>query len=237
MRLYAAATALVGAVVIAMAISTTAFAAVNKTNNQNNHNNNNQAPKVVTVHNGDSLTEIAAEFNTTYVRLFDANNQIMNPNLIYPGELLTIPLPGQQLPNRPLPSVTTNQGVEPTQPVDNDSQSTQVVSASPNPDANSSAATDPTVLPAQPQATGQAFTSSASVWDELARCESSGNWGADTGNGYYGGLQFTLSSWQAVGGSGYPNQASPNQQIYRAQLLQAQQGWGAWPVCSSKLGL
>ncbi len=237
MRLYAAATALIGAAVIATVASTTAFAAVNKTNNQNNHNNTNQAPKVVTVQSGDSLIAIAAKFNTTYVRLFDANNQINNPNLIYPGELLTIPLPGQSLPNRPLPDLTTNQGAGPTQSVDSDSQPAQAVSASPNSDESSVTPASPTALPVQPQLTGQTLMSSVSTWYELAQCESSGNWGADTGNGYYGGLQFTLSSWQAVGGSGYPNQASPSQQIYRAQLLQTQQGWGAWPVCSTKLGL
>ena len=236
MRLYAAATALISAAVIATAVSTTAFAAVNKTNNQNNHNNTNQAPKVVTVQNGDTLSAIAAEFNTTYVRLFDANNQIKDPNLIYPGELLTIPTLGQELPNRPLPSAATEQGIVPTQSVDSDSQPSQAVSASSNSEGGITPPSLTTPQP-QPQMTAPALISSTNVWDELAQCESSGNWEADTGNGYYGGLQFTLSSWQAVGGSGYPNQASPTQQIYRAQLLQAQQGWAAWPVCSSELGL
>jgi hypothetical protein len=76
-----------------------------------------------------------------------------------------------------------------------------------------------------------------SVWDSLAACESGGNWAINTGNGFYGGLQFTLSSWQAVGGSGYPNQASREEQIMRGQMLQARGGWGNWPACSAKLGL
>ncbi|MTV25110.1 hypothetical protein FTX61_06720 [Nitriliruptoraceae bacterium ZYF776] len=75
------------------------------------------------------------------------------------------------------------------------------------------------------------------VWDRLARCESGGNWSINTGNGYYGGLQFSLSSWRAVGGSGYPHQASKLEQIERAERLRAQQGWGAWPSCSRQLGL
>lgn len=78
---------------------------------------------------------------------------------------------------------------------------------------------------------------SGSVWDRLAMCESGGDWSINTGNGFYGGLQFTLSSWQAVGGSGYPHQQSREEQILRGQKLQQAQGWGAWPSCASQLGL
>lgn len=74
-------------------------------------------------------------------------------------------------------------------------------------------------------------------WDEIAACESSGDWQANTGNGFYGGLQFTLSSWRSVGGVGYPNAASVAEQVKRGRLLQAVQGWGAWPYCSAQLGL
>jgi hypothetical protein len=80
-------------------------------------------------------------------------------------------------------------------------------------------------------------TSATTVWDRLAGCESGGNWSINTGNGYYGGLQFSLSSWRAVGGSGYPHKASRAEQIRRARKLRAGQGWGAWPACSGKLGL
>ena len=78
---------------------------------------------------------------------------------------------------------------------------------------------------------------SGSVWDRLAQCESGGNWSISTGNGFYGGLQFTLSTWHAYGGSGMPNQASREQQIAVAKKIQASQGWNAWPACSAKLGL
>ena len=80
-------------------------------------------------------------------------------------------------------------------------------------------------------------TPSGSVWDKLAQCESGGNWSINTGNGYYGGLQFSLSTWRAYGGSGMPHQASREEQIAIAKKVQAGQGWGAWPACSAKLGL
>lgn len=75
------------------------------------------------------------------------------------------------------------------------------------------------------------------TWDSLAECESSGNWSDDTGNGFYGGLQFTLESWQTVGGTGNPADASRDEQIMRAEMLQQEQGWTAWPDCAAQLGL
>ncbi len=82
-----------------------------------------------------------------------------------------------------------------------------------------------------------AEAASTSTWERLARCESGGNWSINTGNGYYGGLQFSVSSWRAVGGSGLPHQNSKAEQIRRAEKLLKLQGWGAWPTCSRKLGL
>lgn len=78
---------------------------------------------------------------------------------------------------------------------------------------------------------------SGGVWDKIAACESGGNWSINTGNGFYGGLQFTLSTWNAFGGSGRPDHASKSAQIAVAKKVQASQGWGAWPACTSKLGL
>ncbi|MDR7083656.1 LysM repeat protein [Arthrobacter ginsengisoli] len=77
----------------------------------------------------------------------------------------------------------------------------------------------------------------SSVWDSLAQCESSGNWGVNTGNGYAGGLQFSPSTWAAYGGTGSAASASREQQIAVAERVQAGQGWGAWPSCAAKLGL
>lgn len=76
-----------------------------------------------------------------------------------------------------------------------------------------------------------------STWDQLAECESGGNWNIDTGNGYRGGLQFSQSTWEAYGGSGNPADASREQQIAVAENVLEGQGWGAWPACSSQLGL
>jgi uncharacterized protein YabE (DUF348 family) len=71
-------------------------------------------------------------------------------------------------------------------------------------------------------------------WDAIAACESGGNWAANTGNGYYGGLQFNLGTWQSYGGSGRPDQNSREQQIAVAERVRdASGGYGAWPVCGS----
>ncbi|RKR76574.1 transglycosylase family protein [Frondihabitans australicus] len=82
-----------------------------------------------------------------------------------------------------------------------------------------------------------ANAASTSTWESLAQCESGGNWATNTGNGYYGGLQFTQSTWNANGGTGSPAAASESTQISVAERVLASQGWGAWPACSAKLGL
>ena len=76
-----------------------------------------------------------------------------------------------------------------------------------------------------------------SVWARLAQCESGGNPAANTGNGYYGMYQFTLSTWRSVGGTGYPHEADAATQTAMAQALQARSGWGQWPHCAAQLGL
>lgn len=68
-------------------------------------------------------------------------------------------------------------------------------------------------------------------WDAIAACESGGNWSINTGNGYYGGLQFALATWQSNGGSGMPHQASRAEQIRVAENVLRTQGIGAWPTC------
>lgn len=79
-----------------------------------------------------------------------------------------------------------------------------------------------------------------SDWDRLAQCEAGGNWQINTGNGYYGGLQFSPSTWRAYGGgeyAPYAHLATREQQIAIAEKVLAGQGWGAWPSCSARLGL
>ncbi|QXQ12060.1 transglycosylase family protein [Paeniglutamicibacter sp. Y32M11] len=91
----------------------------------------------------------------------------------------------------------------------------------------------------EPKKTSTPGSVSAS-WAALAKCESGGNWSINTGNGYYGGLQFSASSWLGAGGGKYaplPHLASPSEQVATAEKLRANGGWGHWPHCSSKLGL
>lgn len=208
-------TAVISTAVLGVAFVHTAHAmALSPTTGSSTNGNTGNA---VTVAQGDTLSSIASENGTTYIRLYDANTQITDPDIIYPGENIQIPDAGAVLPDRmgtagPAPTTT----------------STGAPANVPQPYVASKFA---------PVATQPSATMSDSVWTELANCESGGNWSIDTGNGFYGGLQFTLSSWQSVGGSGYPNQASESEQIARAQTLQAKQGWGAWPTCSAKLGL
>ena len=85
-----------------------------------------------------------------------------------------------------------------------------------------------------------AHAESAGVWDKVANCESSGDWHINTGNGYYGGLQFTSSTWKSFGGTVYASRAdlaSRNEQIAVAERVLRSQGPGAWPVCSRVAGV
>lgn len=71
-------------------------------------------------------------------------------------------------------------------------------------------------------------------WDAVAACESGGNWSINTGNGYYGGLQFTMGTWQSNGGAGSPHAASREEQIRVAENVLQSQGIGAWPTCGGR---
>ncbi|WP_151479464.1 LysM peptidoglycan-binding domain-containing protein [Streptomyces albicerus] len=88
-------------------------------------------------------------------------------------------------------------------------------------------------------ANGNAAAADGGVWDRIAQCESGGKWHINTGNGYYGGLQFSAGTWRAYGGSAYAStadKASKAQQIAVATKVQRGQGWGAWPICSARAG-
>jgi LysM repeat protein len=150
---------------------------------------------------GDTLSRIAP----SNWRAVAVANDIPNPDLIFPGQVLRLDVSSSDLP-----AYTETE--------------TQ---------AETEAAPEPAPAPAA----APAPQSGGGVWDRLAECESGGNWSISTGNGYYGGLQFSQGSWQAAGGSGNPANASREEQIRVAESLLAQQGWGAWPACSSKLGL
>ncbi len=89
-------------------------------------------------------------------------------------------------------------------------------------------------------APAQASLTRQDLWDTLARCESGGNWRANTGNGYYGGLQFSSGTWHSYGGgaySGTANHATRSQQVAIAEKVLRAQGWKAWPTCSRRAGI
>ncbi len=89
-------------------------------------------------------------------------------------------------------------------------------------------------------AASPAQAASDDTWNRLAVCESGGNWAINTGNGYYGGLQFSQPTWEGYGGLAYASRAdlaTREQQIAIAERTLAGQGWGAWPACSAMLGL
>jgi hypothetical protein len=81
---------------------------------------------------------------------------------------------------------------------------------------------------------GTAAADSGVNWDAIAQCESGGNWAINTGNGYYGGLQFSPATWRSNGGTGMPHQASREEQIRVAENTLRTQGIGAWPTCGKK---
>jgi hypothetical protein len=103
--------------------------------------------------------------------------------------------------------------------------------------APSAPASAPQAAPAAPvQAAPVPASSGGADWSAIAACESGGNWSANTGNGFYGGLQFTEQTWLAYGGGQYassPNLASAAEQMAVAQRVLAGQGIGAWPVCGA----
>ena len=94
--------------------------------------------------------------------------------------------------------------------------------------------------PAAPPPSSGPFVVDEATWDRLAQCESGGNWAINTGNGYYGGLQFDLSTWASYGGTAFaerPDLATREQQITVAEALYAKRGFQPWPACRIKLGL
>ena len=88
-----------------------------------------------------------------------------------------------------------------------------------------------------PETPSANFASGGTVWDQIAQCESGGNWAANTGNGYYGGLQFNPGTWSSYGGQGMPHENSREQQIAVAERVAAAEGgYGAWPHCGAQFG-
>ena len=89
-------------------------------------------------------------------------------------------------------------------------------------------------------AAGPADAATLRTWNRLAMCESSGRWHINAGNGYYGGLQISRSTWRGFGGKRFarlPHRATKHEQIRIAERIRRGQGWGAWPTCSARIGL
>lgn len=185
---------------------------------------NNSEKKAVTVKSGDTLSAIAKKHDTTYKRLYYANKKVEDPHLIFPGQKLRVPAKDEKLKKRTLPSDAPVQR--------------QVSQPAPQPQAAPAPA--PRSVRTAPAPQPRTSVNNNTVWDRLAMCESTGNWSINTGNGFYGGLQFTDSTWRAFGGgqyAPYAHLATRAQQIEIAKKTQAAQGWGAWPACTAKLGI
>lgn len=206
----------------------------------------------VTVASGDTLSLIAAEVGLDEAAgwrvLFDANDDIDDPDLILPGQELEVPEEGDDLERR---AVTTASADPSGGGDDGSSGGTGDADGADQGQADGSASTESSSEPAQegsapaqeesaPAPAETESTAGGSVWDRLAQCESNGDWTINTGNGYYGGLQFHPQTWAAHGGHEFaPNahQATREQEIVIAERVLDSQGWGAWPACSSQLGL
>ena len=184
------------------------------------HPGTHHVPASYTVQQGDSLSAIAAH---TYGKAADwpavwwiNRHQVANPNLITAGQRLRLPASGQV----PAWMARAAQAAIPASPPA--PAAVSVTQASPP-----AAASVSTTAPA---------SSGGANWSAIAACESGGNWNASTGNGFYGGLQFTEQTWLGYGGGQYAssaNQATKAQQIAVAERVLAGQGIGAWPTCGA----
>jgi LysM repeat protein len=189
------------------------------------------APASYTVHQGDTLSAIAAHNygnSADWPAVWWVNrHQVHNPNVLLVGERLRLPASGHvtaamahaaqaAIPDPPPPPPAS-----PASPA-----STAPVSYS-----------QPAPSAAAPVYNSAPASSAGGVdWNAIAACESGGNWSISTGNGFYGGLQFTQQTWLGYGGGQYAssaNLATPSEQIAVAQRVLAGQGIGAWPVCGA----
>jgi len=172
-----------------------------------------------TVKQGDTLSAIAAHAYgkaSDWPAVWWANrHQVPNPNVIAAGERLRLPASGQV-------SAWMARAAQASIPAPDPVAAASVPQAAP--------------AAAAPVSTAAPASSGGANWSAIAACESGGNWSANTGNGFYGGLQFTEQTWLGYGGGQYAssaNQATAAQQIAVAQRVLAGQGIGAWPVCGA----
>ena len=184
------------------------------------HPGTHHVPASYTVQQGDSLSAIAAH---TYGKAADwpavwwvNRHQVANPNLITAGQRLRLPASGQ------VPAWMA--------------RAAQAAIPAPPPAPAAVSVTQPSPPAAASVSTAAPASSGGANWSAIAACESGGNWSASTGNGFYGGLQFTEQTWLGYGGGQYAssaNLATKAQQIAVAERVLAGQGIGAWPVCGA----
>jgi len=172
---------------------------------------NQPSPKTYVVQSGDNLSTIAQSQNLDSWRpLWNANANIEDPNLIYADEQLTVP--DGPTTDRPIPEgMMTPPPVAPVQQSYQPVQSSGQVNRAPAHTAANYAA------------------GAGGILERIRMRESGGNYATNTGNGFYGAYQFTIGTWQGVGGSGLPSDASPAEQDMRAQMLYNQRGCSPWP--------
>jgi LysM repeat protein len=182
-------------------------------------------PASYTVHQGDTLSAIAAHnygSAADWPAVWWANrHQVRNPNVLLVGQRLHLPASGHVT----AAIARAAQAAIPA-PLPAPAASTTPVSYS-QPDPSTAAP----VYSSAPASSGSGVN-----WNAIAACESGGNWSINTGNGFYGGLQFTQQTWLGNGGGQYAssaNLATPSQQIAVAQRVVASQGIGAWPICGA----
>ena len=176
-----------------------------------------------TVKQGDTLSVIAAH---AYGNAADwpaiwwpNRHQVPNPNVIAAGQRLRLSASGY------VPAWMAR------------AARAAVAGSDPAPAAAAASVPQAAAPAAAPVSTAAPASSGGVNWSAIAACESGGNWSANTGNGFYGGLQFTEQTWLAYGGGQYAssaNLATPAQQIAVAERVLAGQGIGAWPVCGSR---
>ena len=179
-------------------------------------------PGSYTTRPGDTLSVIAARAYGSaadWPAIWWANRrQVPDPDMITTGQRLALPS------SHRVPPWLARAALAAT------------AAARPAPAAPAGAAAADPAAPAQASSPAPASSGGAN-WSAIAACESGGNWAASTGNGFYGGLQFTEQTWLANGGGRYAssaNLATPAQQIAVAQAVLASQGIGAWPVCGAR---
>jgi LysM repeat protein len=186
-------------------------------------------PGSYTVHQGDTLSAIAARTygnSADWPAVWWANRtQVRNPNLLLVGQRIWLPASGHLT----AAMASAARAAIPAPPP-------ATRAADPGSAAPVSAVQSDPPGAAPVSAPAPASSSGGVNWSAIAACESGGNWSIDTGNGFYGGLQFTQQTWLGYGGGQYAasaNQASESQQIAVAQRVLAGQGIGAWPVCGA----